>query len=190
VDAVLVFAAFVHSVHLGQEIDDPETGRFRSRYDAASLRALATDRAVKWRTDPPLKTPKSLSREDQYLSEGLLHVTERNNRWRTGDYAASWFENRIIEQYYSPLATIWNGELHWPDAQRSDGEQRYRAAGAPPPSSFVSSADVAEGKHFIRLWSKLAVWGVAAMIAIVLVSSLGARRALRMAGEDGLIRRS
>jgi hypothetical protein len=185
--AVMVFAAFLHTVHLGGEINDPEVGRFRSRYDAASLLALARDRGDRWRTAPPLKTPPSLSREDQYLSEGLLHVTERNNRWRVGDYPSSWFENLIIEKYYPPLLTIWNGELHWPDGQRNDGEQRYRAAGSPPASSYVSSADVAEGKHFIRLWPKPGVWASAALIGIILVCALGA---LRRSGEDGLIDRS
>jgi len=185
--AVMVFAAFLHTVHLGGEINDPEVGRFRSRYDSASLLALARDRGDRWRTAPPLKTPPSLSREDQYLSEGLLHVTERNNRWRVADYTASWFENRIIEKYYGPLLTIWNGELHWPDGQRNDGEQRYRAAGSPPASSYVSTADVAEGKHFIRLWPKLGVWVSATLIAVILALALGA---LRPSGEDGVINRS
>lgn len=185
--AVIVFAGFLHSVHLGREIDDAEAGRFRSRYDPASLLALARDRGERWRTVPPLKTPPSLSREDQYLTEGLLHVTERNNRWKVGDYSASWFENRIIERYYAPLLTIWNGELHWPDGQRSDCEQRYRTAGSPPASAFVSRADVAEGKHFLRLWPKLGVWASAVLTALVLVIALGA---LRPSGEDGLIERS
>ena len=185
--AVIVFAAFLHSVHLGREVDDADGGRFRSRYDPASLLALASDRSERWRTVPPLKTPPSLSREDQYLSEGLLHVTERNNRWKVGDYPASWFENRIIEKYYPPLLTIWNGELHWPDGQRSDGEQRYRTAGSPSASTYVSKADVAEGKHFIRLWPRFGVWASAVLTALVLVIALGA---LRPSGEDGLIGRS
>jgi hypothetical protein len=185
--AVFVFAAFLHSVHLGREVDDADAGRFRSRYDSASLLAEARDRTERWRTVPPLKTPPSLSREDQYLSEGLLHVTERNNRWKVGDYSASWFENRIIEKYYGPLLTIWNGELRWPEGQRSDGEQRYRAAGSPSASTYVSTADVAEGKHFIRLWPKLGLWAAALLTAIVLVGALGA---LRPSVEDGLIERS
>jgi len=175
--AVLVFAAFVHSVHLGREIVDPEAGRFRSRYDAATLLALSSDRAATWRANPPLTVPSGLTREDQYFSEGVLHVTARNHRWRDADYPAAWFENRILEKYYAPLldtpSYIEKKGFRWPDAQRNDGEQRYRAAGAPSPSSFVSSADVAEGKHFIRLWSRLAVWGGAALIAIVLVALLG-----------------
>ena len=185
--AVIVFAAFVHSVHLGREVHDVDGGRFRSRYDSASLLTLARDRGERWRSVPPLKTPPSLSREDQYLSEGLLHVTERNNRWKAGDYTAAWFENRIIETYYPPLLTIWNGELRWPDGQRKDGEQRYRGAGSPSASTYVSRADVAEGKQFIRLWPTLAVWGAALSLAIGLVVALGALRASR---EDGLIDRS
>ena len=35
--------------------------------------------------DPPIGL-RRLSREDQYLDEGLWHVRERNGRWAAGDY--------------------------------------------------------------------------------------------------------
>jgi VanZ like protein len=177
--AVIVFAAFVHSVHLGREIDDPDAGRFRSRYDGATLLALSSERSATWRTDPPVTVPVGFRREDQYFSEGVLHVTARNLRWRDGDYAGSWFENRILEKYYAPLldtpSYIEKKGFRWPEAQRADAEQRYRAAGAPAPSTFLSAADVAEGKHFIRLWPATRLWGAAALFVIALLA-FGLRR--------------
>jgi hypothetical protein len=175
--AVIVFAAFVHSVHLGYEVDDAEAGRFRSRYDDATLLLLASDRTAAWRTAPPPTRPPSLSAEDQYLSEGILHVQERNNRWNEGNFAAAWFENRIVEKYYTPLLDIPRAGYRWPDAQRTDAEQRYRAAGAPAPSGFLSMADAGEGKHFIRLWPASRVWGAALLIAVALLG-LAARRSM------------
>lgn len=173
--AVMVFAAFVYSVHLGTEVSDVEAGRFRSRYDGGTLLVLASDRTAAWRAAPPPVRPPSLSREDQYLSEGVLHVRERNNRWEAGDVTGAWFENRILEKYYTPVLDIPSMGYRWPDAQRADGEARYRAAGAPPSAAFFSAADVAEGRHFLRLWPAARVWGAALLLAAALLA-LGLRR--------------
>ncbi len=173
--AVIVFAAFIYSVHLGYEIDDVEAGRFRSRYDGGTLLVTASDRTARWRVAPPPARPASLSREDQYLSEGILHVQERNKRWTANDFAAAWLENRILEKYYTPVLDIPNAGYRWPDGQRADGEQRFGAGGAPSPSSFLSMADAGEGKHFIRLWPAARVWGAALLIVIALLA-FGLRR--------------
>ena len=164
---VLVFSAFVHTVHLGFEIDDAEAGRFRSRYDAAELLALAEARRAEWAVVGTLPRPASRSREDQYLSEGHLHVQERNIRWSKGDIAAAWCENRILEKYYGPVLTTASylaptGHA-WPVEQRVDAEQR---AGASPGASCVSRADATEGPHFIRTWPVPIFWlSVAALLA-------------------------
>ena len=100
----VVFAAFVYTVHLGRPVNNASTGTFMSRYDAATLTTLAGDRAVRWRTAAP--TVRALSREDQYLSEGILHVHERNRRWTAGNYAAAWHENQILERYYDPVLDV------------------------------------------------------------------------------------
>jgi VanZ family protein len=76
--AVLVFAAFVNAVHLGYFLVDPAVGAFKSHYSPEEIHGLAADRAERWRTDPPLVL-KRLSREDQYLDEGLWHIRERND---------------------------------------------------------------------------------------------------------------
>ena len=80
-------AAFFNSVHLGVEIQDVETGRFRSRYTAADLARIGKDRLALWKEHPPLERPRSRSREDQYMSEALLHATERNRKWDGGGHA-------------------------------------------------------------------------------------------------------
>lgn len=177
--AVLVFAAFVHTVHLGVEIQDAEAGRFRSRYDAAELLALADARRAEWALAGTLARPASRSREDQYLSEGHTHVQARNNRWTEGDIAAAWCENRILEKYYGPVLTtpsyLSPSGHAWPGEQRVDAERR---AGASPGASCVSRADATEGPHFIRTWPVPIFWlSVAALLAgIAGVTAVSVRR--------------
>jgi len=158
----LLSATFVYSVHLGVEIRDPDTGRFRSRYDAATLVRIGQDRLVVWKDEPPIERPRSRSREDQYMSEGLLHVHERNRRWEAADMAAAWSENLILEKYYAPVldtpSYISRTGHRWPPEQRADAEQRLGSAR--PAASFESRADVAEGRHFIRPWSPAVFWVV------------------------------
>jgi hypothetical protein len=172
---ILVFAAFVHTVHLGVEIVDGEAGRFRSRYDETALREHARDRAERWRAQPPLARPASRSREDQYMSEGHLHIAERNNQWTAGNIAAAWSENRILEKFYAPVlespSYLAPAGHRWPDEQRMDARRRAGVAESNEVSSYQSLADVAEGRHFIRLWPKPAVW-FAAILAVGLVLAL------------------
>jgi hypothetical protein len=169
---IFVFAVFVHVVHLGVEIADADAGMFRSRYDASALLDLARQRTAEWAAAPPLGRPRSLSPEDQYMSEGHLHVAERNRQWSSGRFRAAWSENLILEKYYSPVldtpSFLSKTGHRWPDAQRADGLQRVRAAGPPAPP-YYSLADATEGKHFIRTWPRSAFWiAIAAAIGAVL----------------------
>jgi hypothetical protein len=147
----LLFALFVRSVHLGVETSDPEAGRFRSRYDAQTLISIGQDRLALWKDYPPIERPRSRSREDQYMSEGLLHVQERNRRWEAGDIPAAWSENLILEKYYAPVldtpSYISRTGHRWPDAAPSAAAR-----------SHESRADAAEGRHFIRTWSPVVFW--------------------------------
>jgi hypothetical protein len=169
---MLLFATFVYCVHLGIEIADPEAGRFRSRYDAATLAHIGADRLARWKDHPPIERPRSRSREDQYMSEGLLHVHERNRRWETGDIPAAWFENRILEKYYAPVldtpSYISQTGHRWPAAQRDDAQQRVSEVPVGI-RSFESRADAAEGRHFIRTWPAAVFWVVAALSAVVVL---------------------
>jgi hypothetical protein len=171
----VLFAAFVYSVHLGAEIRDPSFGRFRSRYDAPTLLRVSEDRLVTWKAAPPLERPRSRNREDQYQSEGHLHVQERNRRWEAGDFPAAWFENLILEKYYAPVldtpSYLSKVGHRWPEAQRADAERRL---GAASPANYDSRADAAEGRHFIRIWSPLMFWmivglGVCGVVAACLM---------------------
>jgi hypothetical protein len=125
--AVAVFAFFIVSVHVGYEVRDSRIGTFRARYSAAELRELSHDRAERWAVDPPVVL-RRLSREDQYLSEGLWHVQRRNAAWDAGELATAWRENLILETFYAPVLdarTFQDSKGHrWPPEQRADIEQR------------------------------------------------------------------
>ena len=103
--AFALFWLFFLTVHVGHDVLDAEIGAFRSRYTAAELAVLARDRAERWRARPPL-AQRRLSREDQYLTEGLWHVQRRNQAWSAGDVADAWRENRILEKFYAPLLEV------------------------------------------------------------------------------------
>ena len=124
---LIVFALFLRSVHAGYEIVDPSIGTFVSRYTAAELSAVRDARAAQWRGQPPLVL-RRLSREDQYLSEGMFHVQWRNRMWTEGNVPAAWQENRILETYYAPVldtpSYISASGHRWPAEQRADAAAR------------------------------------------------------------------
>ncbi len=129
--ALIVFALFLRSVHMGYEIVDPGIGTFVSRYSAAELPLVRDERARRWRGQPPL-VQRRLSREDQYLSEGRFHVQWRNRMWTEGNVIAAWQENRILEIYYAPVldtpSYISASGHRWPAEQRADAEARAAEA--------------------------------------------------------------
>ncbi len=170
----LVFALFLAVVHLGYEIRDDEAGTFRSRDDGAGLMAVAQERRESWKVRPlPLKV-NPLSREDQYMSEGVLHVQERNRQWSAGNARAAWHENLILETYYAPVldtpSYVSATGFRWPDAQRADAAQRNAEAERQSPGAYVSQADVSEGRHFIRTWPKARFWTLVGLIVAVMLS--------------------
>ena len=134
------FAIFFHIVHLGHWISDPDAGTFASRYTREELLAHQKERAVRWSATPPPTRVVRLSREDQYLTEGIQHVRERNQRWTEGDIVGAWLEHRILETYFAPVLTTatHEGPPHaWPAEQRADAQAR--AAGAVS-TDYVSDA--------------------------------------------------
>ena len=141
--AAVAGAAFVWTVHVGFAITDPDAGMFRSRYSAAQLHELATERTARWAITPPL-VRRTLAREDQYRSEGEAHVRARNDAWEAGDVATAWGENQVLERYYAPVldtpSHISKTGHRWHPDHRADAERRFRALGAPPP--FTSTATV------------------------------------------------
>jgi VanZ family protein len=164
---VLALALFVQVLHLGYAIADTEAGTFTSRYSGAQLLALQEQKATEWRTDPPPLVLRRLSREDQYLSEGIEHVMHRNELWAAGDIAGAWQENLILEKYFVPVLdtpTYAGRSGHrWSPEQRADAEARAKR----PNSAYVSEAY----PYRILTWNKWLFWTVAGGVAGVLLAA-------------------
>ena len=170
---VLVLAAFIHTVHLGYEVRDPEVGTFTSRYDRDTLLALQAAKAEEWRTNPPPLVIRRVSREDQYFSEGIEHVMERNERWAAGEFAVAWRENLILEKYFVPVldTPTYAGKAghRWPPEQRTDAEAR--AAAAAPATAFVSTAY----PNRLFFWNRTLFWGLTGVVCAGLVAAASSR---------------
>ena len=132
---VLAGALFLHVVHLGYEIQDADTGTFRSRFSRDTLIALAASRTGEWQTHPPPAAPPLISREDHYLSEGLFHVQERNEAHGVNDIWMAWKENLILERFYAPVLVFASPGSRWTPEQRAAAE--VAAADTKP---YVSNA--------------------------------------------------
>jgi VanZ family protein len=160
---LLALAAFIHSVHLGYVVSDPSIGTFTSRYSSERLPALQQEKAREWSLNPPPLVLRRISREDQYLSEGLAHVRWRNKQWDAGNHLAAWNENLILEKYFAPVldTPTYEGRAghRWPAEQRADAAGR--AAGVPAAAPYVSAAYPYE----VYTWRKSVFWSVAIMLA-------------------------
>jgi hypothetical protein len=165
----VAIASFFDCVHLGYEITDDEAGIFLSRYRAGDLARLAADREASWRLrPPPLEIPR-LSREDQYLTEGIEHVMERNRLWSAGDPAGAWHENRILEKYFAPVIDVPSYHSRaghrWPDAQ----QQQASAAAAAGRRAYASRSNPAP----VYTWPRVAFWAaVASAVGLMLAAAV------------------
>lgn len=156
----LMFGLFVSYVHLGYAINQAGIGVFHSHYTSAGLERLQQERAARWSIDPPL-TVQRLSREDQYLDEGLWHVRQRN----VTDGAEQWRENLILERYFVPVLDIPTYASpkgnRWAPEQRANASERSAAAAM----HFISSAE----PYPIAIWPHSDFWitvlGIALLIA-------------------------
>lgn len=167
--ALLVFAAFFSAVHLGHVVQVDGIGQFKSHYTAEDLDAFSRDRVARWRTNPPVVL-KRLSREDQYMDEGLWHVRRRNEGWAAEDFARAWSENLILEKFFAPVLDTGsyaapNGN-RWPPEHRTDAEARAGRSAAP----FVSNAE----PYPIVTWPKMLFWLVVAS-AVAVMAGPGVR---------------
>jgi hypothetical protein len=162
---VVALAAFVHLVHLGHRMEVADIGTFESRYAAGALVELDRQRGDTWRHDPPLTRPPRFSREDQYMTEGLLHVQARNDAWERGDALTAWRENRILERLFGSVldtpSYVSRTGHRWSAAQRADAERRVAGRDA---EAFTSRAF----PYPIYQWPPWALWlptlGVAALL--------------------------
>jgi VanZ family protein len=173
---LLVFAVFFHAVHLGGQVQADAIGTFTSRYDRAGLAALARNRAERWRTDPPTVL-RRLSREDQYMDEGLWHVRRRNDAWTAGDFFTAWRENRILEEFFGPVldtpSYVSKSGHRWSPEQRADAERRAAAYTRP----YVSDAE----PRPIVVVSKPLFWSLTLGMVALLAGAgvIAERRAVR-----------
>lgn len=138
---IVALAAFFHVVHLGYDIRDDELGMFKSRYSRGTLESLASTLQGEWRTHPPPLVLQRVSREDQYMTEGVTHVQERNEHLGANDPRSAWLENRILEKYYAPVldtpSYVSRTGHRWAPEQRADVESRAPAKDA----AYVSEAN-------------------------------------------------
>jgi hypothetical protein len=152
----LIFAAFIDRVHLGHLVNAADIVRFRSHFNADELNVLQGQRAVLWQTAPPIGI-KRLSREDQYLDEGLWHVRRRN----LAEPEEAWHENLILERFFAPVLDFPTyaspDGSRWPPEQRANVAERV-VKGAP----FVSSAE----PYPIVVWPRPAFWSIVALTAV------------------------
>lgn len=159
--ALLAFAGFFQSVHLGYDIVDREAGVFQSRYPAHVLAELAVARAAQWRADPPL-TFSRLSREDHYLSEGIAHVRRRNERWSEGNLLAARHENLILERYYAPV--LDTPSYASATAHRWSAEQQAEAEALPAgaPGFMIYASDALP--YTVFTWPRWLFWTAVAVL--------------------------
>jgi hypothetical protein len=160
---VIAFAAFFHTVHLGYDIADEGIGVFKSRYAKPQLEAMAKEKAGEWLVHPLPLVLQRVSREDQYMTEGLTHVQERNKRWAADDAVSAWKENQILERYYAPVldtpSYVSRSGHRWSAAQCAQVEMRGTATAAAGP--YVSTAH----PYPIFAWSRGLVWAAALTLA-------------------------
>ena len=179
--ATILFAAFLDCVHVGYTIADPDIGSFTSIYTAPELDALSRDRAERWASAPPLTRPPRLSREDQYMSEGLWHVQARNRAWSASDVTGAWYENRILERHFAPVleapSYVSKTGHRWPADQRADAERRAHVAPGHA-STFVSHA---QDPFPIFTWSKVRY---RITVAAIVIGILGAYFALGRSRQE------
>lgn len=160
--AWLVFAAFVSQVHLGHEVIVDGIGRFRSHYTGQQLLGLQKDRANAWDADPPVHL-RRLSREDQYLDEGMWHIRRRN----AAEPVEAWHENLILERFFAPVldrptyASPSPGR--WPIEQRRNVEAALPQAAEP----FRSTAE----PYPIVVWPPARFWLVVSIVALGVVAT-------------------
>jgi VanZ family protein len=172
-------ALFVHIVHLGYDIRDQEVGTFKSRYAMSMLPVIAEARRADWMAHPPLVLQR-VSREDQYMTEGVTHVQRRNELLAGNNVRGAWMENLILEKYYAPVldtpSYVSRTGHRWSAEQRASVNSRAGGSDA----SYVSTAN----PYPIVAWSRKMFWlaAIAAAGAVWIAAAL-VQRSMRANSE-------
>ena len=164
--AVVTFAAFFHIVHLGHVVEESTIGAFDSRWTRAKLLELQTARRAAWAVTPPPVKLVRLSREDQYLTEGIQHVRERNRLWSAGNIRGAWLENLILESFFEPVldTPTHEGQGHrWPAEQHADAESRAASAASVEPYSSHAFP------YRLYMWPKWLFWLAVGAVGVAVV---------------------
>lgn len=155
----LAFAFFLDQVHWGHLITRDGIN-FRSHYSGAQLVALGRERVSRWQAHPPAVL-RRLSREDQYLDEGLWHVRRRN----LVPAPDAWAENRILEEFYAPVldtpSYVSASGHRWAPEQRAAAEAAAAGRGA-----FISAAEPYPLYTLPRWW----LWSAAGIFVAALLT--------------------
>lgn len=173
---ILAIAIFFQIVHLGYDVRDDEAGTFKSRWSKSELEHLGTAKRDEWRTHPPPLVLQRVSREDQYLTEGVTHVQKRNELLGANDPRSAWMENLILEKYFTPVLdtpSYWSRTGHRWSAEQRQSIQALAAGGDP---AYVSRAN----PYPIYAWSRTGFW--LASIGIAAIVWIGARAIDRSTG--------
>lgn len=160
---VLALALFFHIVHLGYDIEDDTAGAFKSRYSQQGLLAMEEEKREEWRVHPLPLVLQRVSREDQYMTEGVTHVQRRNELLAAHDASHAWLENLILEKYYAPVLDTpsyvsrtghrWSPEQRASVQSQGGGDASYHSTANPYP---------------IYAWSRPLFWFVAIALAGIL----------------------
>jgi hypothetical protein len=160
--ALVLCALFFDVVHLAQDVQIGRATTFRSRFSPAALEAHARDRAFSWgREGPPIELHR-LSREDQYMAEGIWHVQRRNEASAANDAFTAWRENVILERFFAPVLD-WPSYAaptpsRWPPPQRAE----VQALAAGDTRTYVSEA----ARYPLYTWDRRMFWMVVAVMGI------------------------
>lgn len=160
---ILALAVFLQIVHLGYDVRDDEAGTFKSRWSKRELELLESAKRDEWRTHPPPLVLQRVSREDQYMTEGVTHVQKRNELLGANDPTSAWMENLILEKYFMPVLDTpshWSRTGHRWSAEQRQSVQTLAAGGNP---GYVSEAN----PYPIFAWSRAVFWFVSIGLAAV-----------------------
>lgn len=165
--AVLALSVFVYTVHMGYHVRDESGDGLLSRFSVEDLRSASIDRGERWKNTPPVEL-RRLSREDQYLAEGIWHIQQRSIAFRDGDPRTALKENQILETWFAPVLDF--PTYLTPETERWSPEQKAAVAEKVVPGAepFISDASPIP----IYTWSR-AAFAIAASTLVLLFAVSG-----------------